>query len=186
MPKVLINSDDMVTVVIAAFAAMSEMPVDDPRSKAIGGAINRLNVQIPPDGGRLMTDIKTVTVMIVPNEDDAHPYEVLDDYVELFWTPILGPSCVLLLRHLARVGRSIPQMSFEHLAKAVGLDCSRLTQVCERLQHFRLARWTIYDDEAELVVSTHLPGVGSRYRQLSPPLAAMHDNWNDRFTLVHQ
>jgi hypothetical protein len=177
MPKVLVNSDDMVTVVIAAFAAMSEMPVDDPRSKAIGAAINRLNVQIPPDGGRLINgDIK----------DDDHPYEVMDDYVELFWTPILGPSCIVLLRHLARLGQSNPRMSFGHLATALGLDCSRLSRVCERLQHFRLAKWTVYDDQAELVVSTHLPRVGSRYRQLSPPLAALHDHWDARFALVHQ
>ncbi len=65
-------------------------------------------------------------------------------YVELFWLPVLGPSCVMLARHLSMYLHH-DSLSFrgsvDELGAAVGIGgSSRLTRCLHRLASFGLAK----------------------------------------------
>lgn len=73
----------------------------------------------------MATNPPVVTITDIDHPDpriQTHGFRVSDPYIELCWTPIVGPSSVVLLRHLDRRLRSGPQtVPLEELAQSIGL-----------------------------------------------------------------
>lgn len=106
-------------------------------------------------------------------------------YVETYYLPALGPTSLLLLRHLAdRLDRAPGgfEVSLTETAQALGLGCrtghsSPLGRSFERLVQFDLAREPI-DDGGGVEVRRYVPPVNRRHvRRLPVPLQATHDAW---------
>ncbi len=104
-------------------------------------------------------------------------------YVETFWLPTLGPTCVLLMRHLAdRFDRSPDGLTLPVVgtAQALGLGAgsgtsSPLLRSLSRLVQFDLA---CSSGESAVAVRRHLPPVNRRHvRRLPPLLQAEHSDW---------
>ena len=126
------------------------------------------------------------TVTITPWPDpviDTLGFDPRSSYVETFWLPTLGPTSVLLLRHLAaRLDRE-PQ-GFELLladtSQALGLgardgNSSPLVRCMARLVQFDVA---CDDGRGTLAVRRHVPPVNRRHiRRLPVALQAAHAEW---------
>jgi len=106
-------------------------------------------------------------------------------YVETFWLPTLGPTAVLLLRHLAdrfdRHTGSI-ELTVSDTSHALGLgqrdgSSSPIVRTLHRLSQFDLA----CDDGADTVaVRRNLPPVNRRHlRRLPLAVQAAHSEWSD-------
>lgn len=106
------------------------------------------------------------------------------EYVERYWTPIIGPSSVALLRLLARdadkwahPGR---QVAAVELAGYLGLGLgvgkqSPITRTMCRLVQFGLACWLVHDPHRALEVYTHAyPLSPTKLRRLPLDLQAGH------------
>jgi len=104
-------------------------------------------------------------------------------YAETFWLPTLGPTALLLLRHLADRFERAPEgvdLPVADTAQALGLGprdgpSSPLLRSLARLQQFELA----CDDGATTVaVRRALPPVHRRHvRRLPAALQAQHAEW---------
>lgn len=99
---------------------------------------------------------------------DELGYDARSGYVETFWLPVLGPSTVFLLRHLAARLESSPQgieIDLEETARSLGLG-ERLSanapfaRTLKRCIDFEMAQW-------------RRPGVFA-VRVRLPPLARRH------------
>lgn len=126
------------------------------------------------------------TVTITPWPDpviDTLGFDPRSSYVETFWLPTLGPTSVLLLRHLAaRLDRE-PQ-GFELVvadtSQALGLgardgNSSPLVRCLARLVQFDVA---CDDGRGTLAVRRHVPPVNRRHiRRLPVALQAAHAEW---------
>jgi len=115
---------------------------------------------------------------------DTLGYEPRAPYPERFWLPTLGPTALLLLRHIAARFDGAPGGFVLHLAetsRCLGLGerdgrNSPLARSLGRLVQFDLAA---YEDEgATLAVRRHVPPINRRHiRRLPPSLQAEHDAW---------
>lgn len=126
------------------------------------------------------------TILVKPWPDpviDVLGHDPRSCYVETFWLPTLGPTCVLLMRHLADRfdrfpdGISLPVVD---TAQALGLgsgdgSSSPLLRSLARLGQFELA---CPDGDSAIAVRRHLPPVNRRHvRRLPPSLQAEHAEW---------
>jgi hypothetical protein len=114
---------------------------------------------------------------------DAVGHDPRSWYVETFWLPTLGPTALLLLRHLADRFETNPkgvQLAVADTAAALGLgprdgQSSPLIRTLTRLQQFELA---CSDGDATIAVRTTLPPVHRRHvRRLPTALQARHAEW---------
>ncbi len=105
-------------------------------------------------------------------------------YVETFWLPTLGPTSLLLLRHLAAVFDERPggtELEIAPTAQRLGLGhrdgaSSPLVRSLARLEQFDLACRT---DDGYAVRRT-VPPVNRRHvRRLPEDLQTEHDTWVD-------
>lgn len=104
-------------------------------------------------------------------------------YAETFWLPTLGPTALLLMRHLADRFERTPEgvdLPISDTAAALGLgaregNSSPLMRSLGRLRQFELATT---DDETTISVRTSLPPVHRRHvRRLPTALQAQHEEW---------
>ena len=128
----------------------------------------------------------TAAIRVMPWPDpvlDAVGHDTRSWYVETFWLPTLGPTALLLLRHLADRFESNPkgiQLQVADTAAALGLgpregQSSPLVRSLTRLQQFELA---CSDGDATIAVRTTLPPVHRRHvRRLPSALQARHAEW---------
>jgi hypothetical protein len=128
----------------------------------------------------------TAAIRVMPWPDpvlDAVGHDPRSWYVETFWLPTLGPTALLLLRHLADRFETNPkglQLAVADTAAALGLgprdgQSSPLIRSLTRLQQFELA---CSDGDATIAVRTTLPPVHRRHvRRLPTALQARHAEW---------
>src|SRR3954447_24489606 len=104
-------------------------------------------------------------------------------YAETFWLPTLGPTALLLMRHLADRFERQPEgieLPVAETAAALGLgaregNSSPLIRSLNRLRQFELA---CTEDEQTISVRRSLPPVHRRHvRRLPAPLQAEHEEW---------
>ena len=105
-------------------------------------------------------------------------------YAETFWLPTLGPTALLLMRHLADRFEQTPEgvdLPIADTAGALGLGPkegpnSPLMKSLIRLHKFELA--CTDDDATTISVRRSLPPVQRRHvRRLPAPLQARHAEW---------
>lgn len=85
-------------------------------------------------------------------------------FIEEFWLPVLGPSCVAVLRWVDRRADRFPRataVDLAELAQAIGLGASTsrhspIGRTLDRLVRFNAARIDTIDDAPVLSVYTHL------------------------------
>jgi hypothetical protein len=126
------------------------------------------------------------TVMVKPWSDpilDVLGHDPRSWYVETFWLPTLGPTCVLLMRHLAdRFDRAPDGLALDvtTTSECLGLGprdgtSSPLRRSLARLEQFDLA---VSEPEAIVRVRRNLPPVARRHvRRLPVDLQARHAEW---------
>jgi hypothetical protein len=126
------------------------------------------------------------TVTIIPWPDpviDTLGFDPRSLYVETFWLPTLGPTSVLLLRHLAARLDGEPdglELAVADTSQALGLgaregNSSPLIRSLARLVQFDLA---CDDGRGTLAVRRHVPPVNRRHvRRLPVALQAAHTEW---------
>jgi len=132
------------------------------------------------------------TIHIRPWRDpviDTLGHEPRAPYPERFWLPTLGPTALLLLRHIAdRFDRAPEGFTLElaETSRCLGLGeregrNSPLARSLGRLVQFDLAT---HDGESTLAVRRHVPPINRRHvRRLPPSLQEEHDAWvNARLT----
>ncbi len=128
--------------------------------------------------------------MAEPLWSEDHPYLTIEldvdegehaltsSYVERFWLPVLGPTSIVLLRHLGRIRETQDPLAHvsvivrvEVLAFELGLGVggvgknSPLQRTCKRLVDFGVARF----DAGTLYVRRSLPDVPERLQGKWPP-----------------
>jgi hypothetical protein len=90
---------------------------------------------------RLVPEERVYRVDLLPAEGES----ILSPYVEHFWTPVIGPTALLLARLLYRKAAEAlhPSRSDEHafvtdlyLASCLGVAATTLHRSMERLEHF--------------------------------------------------
>jgi hypothetical protein len=128
-------------------------------------------------------------VRIVPWPDpvlDALGHDPRSWYVETFWLPTLGPTALLLLRHLADRFEEHPEgltLPVADTAAALGLGArdgaqSPLVRSLNRLQQFDLACPQGESGEPVMAVRRTLPPVHRRHvRRLPVAIQARHHDW---------
>ena len=126
------------------------------------------------------------TVMVKPWSDpilDVLGHDPRSWYVETFWLPTLGPTCVLLMRHLAdRFDRAPDGVTLDvtTTSERLGLgprdgNSSPLRRSLARLEQFDLA---VSGPEAIVRVRRNLPPVNRRHvKRLPVDLQARHAEW---------
>jgi hypothetical protein len=126
------------------------------------------------------------TVMVKPWSDpvlDVLGHDPRSWYVETFWLPTLGPTCVLLMRHLAdRFDRTPDGVTLDvtTTSECLGLGpregmSSPLRRSLNRLEQFDLA---VSEPEAVIRVRRNLPPVNRRHvKRLPVTLQARHAEW---------
>ena len=128
----------------------------------------------------------TGAIRVMPWPDpvlDAIGHDPRSWYVETFWLPTLGPTALLLLRHLADRFEANPKgvdLPVADTAAALGLgpregQQSPLMRSLTRLQQFELA---CSDGDVTIAVRKTLPPVHRRHvRRLPTGLQARHAEW---------
>ncbi|MDQ1459329.1 MAG: hypothetical protein QOI08_813 [Actinomycetota bacterium] len=128
----------------------------------------------------------TGAIRVMPWPDpvlDAIGHDPRSWYVETFWLPTLGPTALLLLRHLADRFETSPKgvdLPVAETAAALGLgpregQHSPLIRSLTRLQQFELA---CSDGDVTIAVRKTLPPVHRRHvRRLPSGLQARHAQW---------
>ncbi|MFN0091578.1 MAG: hypothetical protein ACKVWR_15120 [Acidimicrobiales bacterium] len=101
----------------------------------------------------------------------AHGWPIGSSFVEEFWLPVMGPSCVAVLRWIDRradhLGRATT-VDLAELALAIGLGASTskhspIVRTLDRLVRFDAARIDTIDGAAPVLsVFTHLLAVPAR------------------------
>jgi len=130
-------------------------------------------------------------LLVVPLSDGATvgrgSFPVSHRYVEILWTPLLGPTQVILLRRLAEVAESeAGRVNPAELAVAIGAlprgdgrvgRRSPLDKAIARLARFRMAAWR---PRCTLAVATRVPVLGERdLRRLPDSLRDLHNRFVD-------
>ena len=126
------------------------------------------------------------TIRILPWSDpvvDTLGHDPRSPYPERFWLPTLGPTALLLLRHVAyRFDRAPGGFVLElgEASRCLGLGDRRgrnspLTRSLSRIVQFDLAA---EKEEGTLAVRRHLPPINRRHvRRLPPSVQEEHDAW---------
>jgi len=130
------------------------------------------------------------TIHILPWHDpvvDTLGHDPRAPYPERFWLPTLGPSALLLIRHLADRFDTEPagfDVSLAETSRCLGLGeragrNSPVARSLGRLVQFDLAAQPSEDDgEGGLNVRRHVPPINRRHvRRLPPTRQAEHDAW---------
>jgi hypothetical protein len=129
------------------------------------------------------------TVTITPWPDpviDTLGFDPRASYVETFWLPTLGPTSLLLLRHLAARLEREPEgfaLAVAETSQALGLGAregasSPLLRSLNRLVQFDVA---CDDGRGTYAVRRHVPPVNRRHiRRLPAHLQAEHAQWAER------
>ena len=127
------------------------------------------------------TDLITLIAWDPPTDEPT--FLARSDYVEQCWLPLLGPSSVLLLRHLADVVTTTPiTLSLHDLARRIGVNDSSARRTLLRLKNFR--HLAILDD-GTIGIRTLLPALApAQARRLPPSAEAMHRQQLARFVLT--
>jgi hypothetical protein len=127
-----------------------------------------------------------VDLQILPWPDaviDTLGHDPRSRYVEAFWLPTLGPTCVLLLRHLADRFDLEPDGFMLDTATTSGLlglgvresNNAPLKRALLRLVNFEFAN---HPDAETFLVRRNLPPVPTRHiRRLPTSVRATYDNW---------
>ena len=127
-----------------------------------------------------------VAIRVTPWPDpvlDVIGHDPRSWYAETFWLPTLGPTALLLLRHLADRFEVDPggiELPVADTAAALGLgprdgQHSPLMRSLVRLQQFELA---CRETEVSIAVRRTLPPVHRRHvRRLPAALQARHNEW---------
>ena len=127
------------------------------------------------------------TLLIKPWTDqvlDAAGHDPRSRYVETFWLPTLGPTAVLLLRHLASRFDTAPrgiELMVADASLALGLgerngEHSPIVRTLRRLEQFDLACWDPYTPT--VAVRRMVPSLGARHlRRLPAALQVLHEEW---------
>ena len=126
------------------------------------------------------------TLTITPWPDpllDTLGHDPRSLYVETFWLPTLGPTAVLLLRHLATRFDESPsgvELPVADTSQALGLgqrdgNSSPIVRTLTRLSQFDLA---CDDGRGTVAVRRNLPPINRRHvRRLPTGLQARHAEW---------
>ena len=127
------------------------------------------------------------TIRIRPWPDpvvDTLGHDARAPYTERFWLPTLGPTALLLLRHIAYGFDRAPGgfvLDLAETSRCLGLGDrvgrnSPISRSLERIVQFDLA--THDEGEAALAVRRHVPPINRRHvRRLPPSLQQEHDTW---------
>ena len=117
---------------------------------------------------------------VVPLQgSDREGFDLRDTYVERYWLPILGPSCVFALRRLADALEQSPEgleLPLSPFARSIGLGpgvgrCSPIVRTFARLDDFGFAH-AAWDHYAVRLVA---PALGRGQLRLLPDfLAELH------------
>lgn len=128
------------------------------------------------------------TLTITPWPDpvlDTIGYDPRSRYAETFWLPTLGPTALLLLRHLATRFEHSPgaiELPVAETSHALGLGqrdgtSSPIVRTLARLEQFDLA---CSDGRTTVAVRRSLPPVQRRHvRRLPAAVQAEHADWAD-------
>jgi hypothetical protein len=132
----------------------------------------------------------TATITIRPWSDpiiDTLGWDPRSRYVETFWLPTLGPSALLLLRHLADRFDHDPtgvELTVADTSCALGLgqrdgSSSPILRTLRRLSQFDLACEDPHS--GAVAVRRNIPPVNARHvRRLPPALQAAHAEWAEQ------
>src|SRR2546421_2351292 len=127
------------------------------------------------------------TIRIFPWPDpvvDTLGHDPRAPYPERFWLPTLGPTALLLLRHVAARFDRAPDgfvLDVAETSRCLGLGerdghNSPIARSLGRLVQFHLAEYG--DDGGALAVRRHVPPINRRHvRRLPPTLQEEHDSW---------
>jgi hypothetical protein len=127
------------------------------------------------------------TVLIRPWPDpviDTLGHDPRAPYPERFWLPTLGPTALLLLRHVAHRFDRSPEgftLRLAETSRCLGLGeregrSSPLARSLGRLVQFDLAAFE--DEGATLAVRRHVPPINRRHvRRLPPALQEEYEAW---------
>lgn len=133
------------------------------------------------------------TLKIVPWSDpliDCVGYDPRSRYVETFWLPTLGPTSVLLLRHLAARFEHHPEgidLPVAATSQALGLgsgdgNSSPIVRTLNRLATFDLA---CDDGRGTHAVRRHIPPVNPRHiRRLPQAIQEEHGDWAEALDVL--
>jgi len=128
------------------------------------------------------------TLLIQPWHDpvlDTVGHDPRSRYAELFWLPTLGPTALLLLRHLAAQFDLHPEgieLRVADTSRALGVgdregSSSPIVRSLNRLESFDLA---CSDGNTTVAVRRNLPPANRRHlRRLPPAMQAAHAAWNE-------
>lgn len=126
------------------------------------------------------------TIRILPWSDpliDTIGHDPRAPYPERFWLPTLGPTALLMLRHIAhRFDRAPAGFTLElaETSRCLGLGerhgrSSPLARSLGRIVQFDLAA---HDGDGTLAVRRHVPPINRRHvRRLPPSAQEEHDAW---------
>src|SRR5579862_3904140 len=132
------------------------------------------------------TRLMPVALRVTPWPDpvlDILGHDPRSWYAETFWLPTLGPTALLLMRHLADRFERDPagvELPVADTAAALGLGpregkSSPLIRSLGRLRQFELA---CVEDDTTICVRRALPPVHRRHvRRLPAALQAQHEEW---------
>src|SRR3989440_5078965 len=104
-------------------------------------------------------------------------------YPERFWLPTLGPTALLLIRHIAHRFDRAPEgftLDLGEVSRCLGLGerygrSSPLARSLGRIVQFDLAA---QDGDGTLAVRRHVPPINRRHvRRLPPSAQEEHDSW---------
>src|SRR6185295_11643085 len=133
-----------------------------------------------------MGDAMPVAIRVKPWPDpvlDVLGHDPRSWYAETFWLPTLGPTALLLMRHLADRFERTPEgvdLPIADTAAALGLGAregtsSPLMRSLARLRQFELAQT---ENDTTISVRRTLPPVHRRHvRRLPTALQAEHEAW---------
>lgn len=116
---------------------------------------------------------------------DTVGYDPRSRYAETFWLPTLGPTALLLMRHLAaRFERRLGpiELMVSETSQALGLgerdgSSSPIVRTLTRLEQFELA---CSDGNTTVAVRRSLPPVQRRHvRRLPPAVQVDHAEWSE-------
>lgn len=126
------------------------------------------------------------TIHIVPWSDpvvDTLGHDPRSPYPERFWLPTLGPTALLLLRHVAHRFDRSPEgftLDLAETSRCLGLGerqgrNSPMARSLGRIVQFDLAA---HSDEGTLAVRRFVPPINRRHvRRLPPAAQAEHEAW---------